>query len=50
MVKYHKISSKTGVKIRHISAPNEFASDMAFKAAKFEVAACAPMEERCNYC
>lgn len=29
----HKISSKTGINVRHISAPNEFASDMAFKAA-----------------
>jgi len=23
---------------------------MALRAAKFEVAACAPMEARCNYC
>lgn len=28
-----KISSKTGINVRHISAVDEFASDMAFKAA-----------------
>jgi 3-oxoacyl-[acyl-carrier-protein] synthase-3 len=29
-----KISSKTGIKNRHISAPDEFSSDMAIKAAE----------------
>lgn len=29
-----KISSKTGINYRHISAPDEFASDMAFSAAE----------------
>jgi 3-oxoacyl-[acyl-carrier-protein] synthase III len=29
-----KISSKTGIKIRHIAAENEFSSDMAIKAAE----------------
>ena len=29
-----KISSKTGIKRRHISAPDEFSSDMAIKAAE----------------
>lgn len=29
----HKISSKTGIKFRHISAVDEFTSDMAFEAA-----------------
>lgn len=31
---YRKISSKTGINSRHISASDEFSSDMAVKAAE----------------